>query len=59
MDFFTVVDQVIALLRSRGRVSYRALKRQFLTSLRLSGRPSGCRPAGGWCARSCTTQVPW
>jgi class 3 adenylate cyclase/predicted ATPase len=29
MDFFTVVDQVIVLLRSRGRVSYRALKRQF------------------------------
>jgi class 3 adenylate cyclase/predicted ATPase len=29
MDFFTVVDQVIELLRSRGRVSYRALKRQF------------------------------
>src|SRR5215510_3350419 len=29
MDFFAVVDQVIDLLRSRGRVSYRALKRQF------------------------------
>jgi class 3 adenylate cyclase len=29
MDFFTVVDQVIELLRTRGRVSYRALKRQF------------------------------
>ena len=29
MDFFTVVDQVIELLRRRGRVSYRALKRQF------------------------------
>jgi hypothetical protein len=29
MDFFAVVDQVIELLRSRGRVSYRALKRQF------------------------------
>ena len=27
MDFFAVVDQVIELLRSRGRVSYRALKR--------------------------------
>jgi len=24
-----VLDQVVALLRSRGRVSYRALKRQF------------------------------
>jgi class 3 adenylate cyclase len=29
MDFYTVLDQVIELLRSRGRVSYRALKRQF------------------------------
>jgi hypothetical protein len=29
MDFYTVLDQVVALLRSRGRVSYRALKRQF------------------------------
>ncbi len=29
MDFYEVLDQVVALLRSRGRVSYRALKRQF------------------------------
>jgi hypothetical protein len=29
MDFYTVLDQVIDLLRSRGRVSYRALKRKF------------------------------
>ena len=29
MDFYTVLDHVIALLRGRGRVSYRALKRQF------------------------------
>jgi hypothetical protein len=29
MDFYTVLDQVFALLRQRGRVSYRALKRQF------------------------------
>jgi hypothetical protein len=29
MDFYTVLDQVVALLRRRGRVSYRALKRQF------------------------------
>ena len=29
MDFFTVVDQVIELLRSRDRVSYRALQVQF------------------------------
>ena len=29
MDFYVVLDQVLALLRQRGRVSYRALKRQF------------------------------
>jgi hypothetical protein len=29
MDFYAVLDQVLALLRQRGRVSYRALKVQF------------------------------
>src|SRR5262245_60354098 len=29
LDFVAVVDQVIALLRQRGRVAYRTLKRQF------------------------------
>ena len=29
MDFYEVLDQIVVLLRSRGRVSYRALKRQF------------------------------
>jgi class 3 adenylate cyclase/tetratricopeptide (TPR) repeat protein len=29
MEFYALVDQVVALLRSRGRVSYRALKLQF------------------------------
>jgi class 3 adenylate cyclase len=29
MDFYEVVDQVVDLLRSRGRVSYRALKLRF------------------------------
>ena len=29
MDFLAVVDQVIALLRQRGRVTYRTLQRQF------------------------------
>jgi class 3 adenylate cyclase/tetratricopeptide (TPR) repeat protein len=29
MDFYTVLDQVVALLRRRERVSYRALRRQF------------------------------
>jgi len=29
MDFVAVVDQVIALLQQRGRVTYRTLQRQF------------------------------
>ena len=29
MDFYKVLDQIIDLLRQRGRVSYQALKRQF------------------------------
>ena len=29
MDFVVVLDQVIALLRQRGRLTYRTLKRQF------------------------------
>jgi hypothetical protein len=29
MDFVAVVDQVIAMLRQRGRVTYRTLQRQF------------------------------
>ncbi len=29
MDFYTVLDQVVALLQQRGRVTYSALKRQF------------------------------
>jgi class 3 adenylate cyclase/predicted ATPase len=29
MDFYEVVDQVVDLLRSRGRVSYRSLQRRF------------------------------
>ena len=29
MDFYAVLDQILALLRGRGRVTYRALKRQF------------------------------
>jgi hypothetical protein len=28
-DFYALLDQVVDLLRSRGRVSYRALQRQF------------------------------
>ena len=29
MDFYDVLDQVLDLLRHRGRVTYNALKRQF------------------------------
>ena len=29
MDFYAILDQVIAVLRQRQRVTYRALKRQF------------------------------
>src|SRR4030095_11804509 len=29
MDFYTVLDQAVDLLRQRGRVTYRALKLQF------------------------------
>ena len=29
MDFVTVLDQVIALLRQRGRLTYSTVKRQF------------------------------
>ena len=29
MDFYKVLDQVIDLLRQRGRITYRALKIQF------------------------------
>jgi hypothetical protein len=29
MDFYATLDQVLDLLRQRGRVTYRALKRQF------------------------------
>jgi hypothetical protein len=30
MEFYEVLDWIVDLLRSRGRVSYRALKRQFI-----------------------------
>ena len=29
MDFYTILDQVVDLLRQRQRVTYRALQRQF------------------------------
>ena len=38
MDFFAVLDHVVDLLRSRGRVSYRALKLQLRSTMRPSKR---------------------
>ena len=29
MDFYAILDQVVALLQQRGRLTYRALKYQF------------------------------
>lgn len=29
MDFYTILDQIMALLRQRRRVTYQALQRQF------------------------------
>ena len=51
MDFVAVVDQAIALLRQRGRLTYRTLQLQFqLDDVHLqalideSSRASGSRP---------------
>ena len=49
MDFYDILDQVIALLKQRGRASYRALKLQFklddasLGTLEKSGGRDGRR----------------
>ena len=37
VDFVAVVDQAIALLRQRGRLTYRTLQRQFPHSIAFSG----------------------
>ena len=42
MDFYDILDQVIDILRSRGRMSYRALKRQFDLDDDYMGVCSGC-----------------
>ena len=39
VDFVAVVDQAIALLRQRGRLTYRTLKRQFQLDDHRLGRP--------------------
>jgi class 3 adenylate cyclase len=55
MDFYAILDQVVALLRQRQRVTYRALKRQFaldndaladLTAELLYAHPQVCDDAG-------------
>jgi hypothetical protein len=38
MDFYDLLDQVIDLLQQRGRVSYRALKVQFKSTIRPKAR---------------------
>ena len=46
MDFYAVLDEVVELLRSRGRVSYRALKEHsaWMTSGWTHCGPSCCTP---------------
>src|SRR5215831_6101872 len=52
MDFYALLDQVVDLLRSRGRVSYRALQRHFGLEVCLPGGAGhdspglGAGPAG-------------
>ena len=56
MDFYALLDEIVTLLRSRDRVSYRALKLQFqLDDDYLRGPqerthlPAGPRPGRGIC----------
>ena len=44
MDFYAVLDQLIALLRQRGRVTYRALQRQFQLDDATPRRSQGRTP---------------
>jgi hypothetical protein len=66
VDFVALVDQVIALLRQRGRVTYRTLQRQFqldadaltdlLGELRYAHRDATARTSRASCGR--TTPAP-
>ena len=67
MDFVTVVDQAIALLRQRGRLTYRTLQLQFqlddahLEALKdeLSGaHVAGPAPSDRGMERHCTRSFP-
>ena len=70
MDFVAIVDQVITLLRQRGRVTYRTLQRQFqldeaalddLKDALLFGHPQIADEAGRglvWTGDTATAAVP-
>jgi hypothetical protein len=61
MDFYAILDQVVALLRQRQRVTYRALKRHFQlddavlddltmeSRMRAEAESQGGRRRGGLC----------
>ena len=52
MTFEEIVDQAIEMVRRRGRVTYRMLKRQFdldETALEALIDPSDRVPDGNWC----------
>jgi hypothetical protein len=51
MDFYAVLDNVVALLRQRGRTSYRALKIQFqLDDEQLEALAEGFLPFEARCS---------
>jgi hypothetical protein len=57
MTFEEMLDAVLAMLQRRGRVTYRALKRQFhLDDDALISRTNSCTPTHRW---SRTTAVAW
>jgi class 3 adenylate cyclase/predicted ATPase len=70
MDFYTVLDQVVALLQRRGRVTYNALKLQFhlddeqlavLTDELLYAHPQVVEDAGRglrWASDTAAAQMP-
>ena len=60
MDFVAVVDQVIALLRQRGRVTYRTLKLQFqLDDEALEDLKMNSSTANAWPSMSRARVLVW
>jgi hypothetical protein len=51
MTFEEILDQALAMLQRRGRVTYRALKRQFLSVISLTRPPSRRVSTPKTCAR--------